>query len=105
MEYKSENTSQPEEASSAPGRLSQKRFLPLGSTIYSLRFFLLLILQTGIFTMLYMVLPNGRNRFWDSLPGALLASSGWLVFSDLYSIYVEHFAHLSTIYSIVKIPV
>ena len=45
-----------------------------------------------------MVLPNEKNRFSDSLPGALLASSGWLVFSDLYSIYVEHFAHLSNVY-------
>ncbi len=66
--------------------------------IIDLRFLLLLILQTGIFTVLYMVLPNGRNRFSDSLPGALLASSGWLVFSDLYSIYVERFAKLSNIY-------
>ena len=63
-----------------------------------LRFFFLLILQTGIFTVLYTVLPNGRNRFFDSLPGALLASSGWLIFSDLYSVYVEHFAHLSNVY-------
>ena len=75
-----------------------QRFLRGIPAIAGLRFFLLLILQTGIFTMLYMVLPNGRNRFWDSLPGALLASSGWLVFSDLYSIYVEHFAHLSNVY-------
>ncbi len=66
--------------------------------IANLRFILLLVLQTGIFTALYMVLPNGKNRFGDSLPGALLASSGWLVFSDLYSIYVEHFAHLSNVY-------
>ena len=66
--------------------------------IIDLRFFLLLFLQTVIFTVLYMVLPNGKNRFGDSLPGALLASSGWLVFSDLYSIYVEHFAHLSNVY-------
>ena len=66
--------------------------------IVGLRFFLLLFLQTGIFTLLYMVLPNGKNRFGDSLPGALLASSGWLIFSDLYSIYVEHFAHLSNVY-------
>ncbi len=66
--------------------------------ILGLRFFLLLLLQTGIFTLLYMVLPARRNRFGDSLPGALLASSGWLVFSDLYSIYVEHFAHLSNVY-------
>lgn len=66
--------------------------------VIDLRFFLLLILQTAIFTLLYMVLPNGRNRFGDSLPGALLASSGWLVFSDLYSIYVEHFAGLTNVY-------
>lgn len=66
--------------------------------IVNLRFFLLLFLQTGIFTVLYMVLPNGKNRFGDSLPGALLASAGWLAFSDLYSVYVEHFAHLSNIY-------
>ena len=58
----------------------------------------LLFLQTAVFTLLYMILPNGRNRLGDSLPGALLASSGWLVFSDLYSIYVEHFATLSNVY-------
>lgn len=66
--------------------------------LVDLRFFLLLFLQTVIFTVMYMVLPNQRNRFWDALPGALLASSGWLVFSDLYSIYVAHFAHLSNAY-------
>ena len=75
-----------------------QRFVPGMPEIVGLRFFLLLILQTGIFTALYMVLPNGKNRFGDSLPGALLASSGWLIFSDLYSIYVEHFAHLSNVY-------
>jgi len=47
---------------------------------------------------MYMVLPSGQNRFLDALPGALLASSGWLVFSDLYSIYVTNFAHLSNVY-------
>lgn len=66
--------------------------------VVDLRFFLLLFLQTAIFTAMYMVLPNRRNRFWDALPGALLASSGWLVFSDLYSVYVAHFAHLSNVY-------
>lgn len=66
--------------------------------VVDLRFFLLLILQTAIFTVLYMVLPNGGNRFSDSISGALLASSGWLIFSDLYSIYVDHFAHLSNVY-------
>lgn len=58
----------------------------------------LLFLQTGIFTLMYLVLPNQKKRFWDALPGALLASSGWLVFSDLYSVYVTYFAHLSNVY-------
>ena len=73
-------------------------FLDFLMEVIDLRFFLLLLLQTGIFTAMFMVLPNRKNRFRDSLPGALLASSGWLVFSDLYSIYVEHFAHLSNVY-------
>ncbi len=66
--------------------------------LVDLRFFLLLFVQTAIFTAMFMALPNKPNRFWDSLPGALLASSGWLIFSDLYSVYVERFASLSSIY-------
>ena len=66
--------------------------------LIDLRFFLLLFVQTGIFCAMFMVLPNRRNRFWDSLPGAVLASLGWLVFSDLYSIYVERFARLTNVY-------
>lgn len=63
-----------------------------------LRFAVLLVLQTGIFTALFLALPNRRSRFREALPGALLASAGWLTFSNLYSIYVEHFAHLGNIY-------
>lgn len=66
--------------------------------VVDLRFFLLLGVQTALFTAMFMVLPNKRNKFMDSLPGAFLASSGWLIFSDLYSIYVEHFAGLSNIF-------
>ena len=64
----------------------------------NLRFFLLLFLQSGLFTAMFMALPNRKNRFLESVPGALLASCGWLIFSDLYSIYVERFATLSNIY-------
>ena len=62
------------------------------------RFFLLLVLQSVIFTVMFMALPNKRNRFLDSLPGGVLASLGWLVFSDLYSIYVENFSSYANIY-------
>lgn len=66
--------------------------------LLDLRFFLLLILQTLIFTLMFMALPNRRNRFRDSLSGGLFASLGWLVFSDAYSFYVENFQNYSNIY-------
>ena len=62
------------------------------------RFVLMLLLQTGLFCAMFMALPNHRNTFRDSLPGALLASVGWLVFSDLYSIYVKNFSGYANIY-------
>lgn len=65
---------------------------------FDLRFFLLLFLQTAVFTGIFMVLPNRRNSFMDSVPGALLAASGWLVFSDIYSAYVAYFSVYTSIY-------
>ena len=62
------------------------------------RFILMLLLQTGLFSAMFMALPNKKNSFRQSLPGALLASVGWLVFSDLFSIYVENFSGYANIY-------
>jgi len=66
--------------------------------LINLRFFILFGLQTVLFCAIFMVLPNRKNSFMDSLPGALLASIGWLVFSDLYSVYVEYFAGYANVY-------
>ena len=66
--------------------------------IVDFRFFLLLLLQSGVFMLIFAFLPNGHNRLRDTAPGALLASLGWLTISDLYSIYVENFASLRNIY-------
>lgn len=68
------------------------------SDIIDFRFFLLFLLQTALFCAIFMVLPNRRNSFSGSLPGALLSAIGWLVFSDIYSIYVERFATYTNIY-------
>lgn len=81
------------------------RWMPVGAEllqllhrVMGLRFILLLLVQTALFTAMYLVLPNRKNTLMGSLPGALLASMGWLIFSDLYSVYVEHFSGLSNIY-------
>ena len=82
------------------------QYLPIGESpllsflegIVDLRFFVLLFVQTVLFTGMFMVLPNKRNKLSDSFPGAVLASIGWLVFSDLFSIYVENFTQYANIY-------
>ena len=66
--------------------------------LVDLRFFVLLGVQTAVFAGMYTALPGGRRRLRDAFPGAVFASIGWLVFSDLYSIYVENFASLSNVY-------
>ena len=71
------------------------RFL---SGVVDLRFFLLVFLQTALFSAMFMALPNRKNSLGDSLPGAFLASIGWLVFSHLFSLYVEFFPTYSRIY-------
>lgn len=78
--------------------LSDSPLLQLLEGVVDLRFFLLLAIQTALFTAMFAVLPNKRSRFMDAFPGAVLSSIGWLLFSQLYSIYVERFAGLSTVY-------
>ena len=71
--------------------------------LLDLRVFVLLILQTALFCAMFMVLPNERNRLGDSIPGALLASIGWQVFTNVYSIYAQKFTAYASIYGSVYV--
>ncbi len=62
------------------------------------RFLLLLSIQILVFTAIYMVLPNRRNRFWSSLPGAAMVAVGWQAFSNLFSVYVQQLHVYENIY-------
>lgn len=66
--------------------------------VVDLRLFLLLGLQIMLFTAIFMVFPNRRNGFKESLPGAVLSALGWTVFSNLFSLYVEYFPNYANIY-------
>ncbi len=68
------------------------------SEMVDLRFLLMLLLQTGLFTAMFMGLPNRKNSFRESLPGAVLASLGWLGFTALFSWYVVYFSGYSSVY-------
>ena len=78
--------------------VTQYRLLRFLSGIGNLHVLFLIPVQTGVFMLLFAFLPNGRNRLRDTVPGAVLASLGWTALSELFSIYVEHFASLSSVY-------
>ena len=77
---------------------SDAPFLRFLTDIVDLRFFLLVLLQTALFTAMFMVLPNRKNSMADSLPGAFLASIVWLVFSHLFSMYMERVPSYASVY-------
>ncbi len=66
--------------------------------VVDLRFLVMLVLQIALFTAMFMALPNRKNGLRESLPGAVLAALGWLVFSRLFSFYVEHLSGYSSLY-------
>ena len=75
--------------------------LPIPAFLLSLldvRIFVLLILQTLLFSGMYTVLPNERGKWRSNLPGALLAAIGWQVFTNVYSIYSQRFTAYANIY-------
>ena len=74
------------------------RLMHFLTEVLDLRFFLLLFVQMALFTAMYMFLPSRRCKFRDSVPGAALSAIGWLVFSDVFSKYVENFDKYANVY-------
>ena len=53
---------------------------------------------TLFFTGLYCIFPNRRVRFPSALPGAFCGAVLWVVFTQLFSYYVERFGNYSLYY-------
>ena len=51
-----------------------------------------------VFALMYYVFSNRRIPFAFHLPGALFSAAGWMIFSNLFSVYIENFANYSYIY-------
>ena len=63
-----------------------------------LRQLFLLLTQIALFCAMYKALPNGEFSWKQSLPGVVLASFGWLVFSNLFSVYVAYSSNYVNLY-------
>ncbi|WP_408869093.1 YihY/virulence factor BrkB family protein [Brochothrix campestris] len=59
------------------------------------------IVVLGIFValvLLYRFLPHHKIKFRETLIGSAFTSIGWLVFSYLFSIFIDNFSNYSAIY-------
>lgn len=50
------------------------------------------------FLILYYFVPNHKTALLKQIPGALFTSAGWIIFSYIYSYYVDHFSNYSFFY-------
>ncbi len=66
------------------------RIFELLSDVFQLRALFTAAVLALLFMTLYAVFPAQRMHLRDVVPGAVIASVGWLVFSFLFSIYVNY---------------
>jgi len=50
------------------------------------------------FSIIYKTLPNGKMKFVDQIPGAVITSAGWVSFSILFSFFVDNFSNYANVY-------
>lgn len=55
-------------------------------------------IMTVIFAFLYSAFSGKNLRFKCHFPGAVFTAGGWMIFSVLYSFYIENFADYSYVY-------
>lgn len=70
----------------------------LMNALSSLRFVIGLLLLTFFFALLFKVLPDRKTSFAAQFPGAVIAAVGWVLFSFIFSFYVNNFSNYANIY-------
>ena len=73
-------------------------FNAIAAAVISLRTLIALGILMCFFTFIYTVMPSRRSHFSRQLPGALFYSAGWMIFSFVFSIYVDNFSNYSYMY-------
>lgn len=68
-----------------------------------LRYIIVWFVLTLLFVLLYVWLPNRRPKIKTQLAGAFFTSTGWIVFSWLFSIYIDNFSSFTMYGSLASI--
>ena len=57
-----------------------------------------LVILTLFFICVYKFVPGRRLKFSSQIPGAIFSASGWIIFSLIFSVYVDNFSDKSYVY-------
>lgn len=66
--------------------------------IISIRAVVSLAILIVFFLILYLAIPNRKSTILNELPGAIVAGAGWMVFSYLYSFYIDNMGNMTDTY-------
>ncbi len=70
----------------------------ISAYIISIRTILAIALMTISFSLMYKILPNTKTHLRHQLPGAVFSALGWMIFSLVYSIYIDNYSNFSYTY-------
>jgi membrane protein len=83
----------------APQLLRRLGLGPIAAAVTLLKWPLLLVVVTAVFSLLYRYGPSREHARWRWItPGGIAAAAGWLVMSLLFSWYVANFGHYDRTY-------
>jgi membrane protein len=74
------------------------RLAKMFSALMDFRGLTLFLVMALVFVLIYTFFPNKKMRVYMQVPGALFASLAWMVFSSLFSIYVNNVSSFSVLY-------
>lgn len=59
---------------------------------------MLFVIVSLVFCLIYYIFSGRINNFFRHFPGACISALGWVLFSKLYSVYIDNFSNYSYIY-------
>lgn len=70
----------------------------LAEALYHLRFFYFILIFGMVFSLIYWLFPRRALHFRSCLFSGMMTAFGWIVISQLFSIYVNYFAGYIKLY-------
>ena len=76
-------------------------YVDVTSLVYHIKSAATFILLFIMFELLYVLVPNKKQKFLKQIPGALFTSLAWIIVTKLFSLYIDYYASKSYMYGAV----